>query len=178
MILRLRGQWPKSFGKHQKYDTCYLCSANKYKRAQFSFTSGSTEPEEDETLTGATSADTGVVTTVKLLKGTWAGGDAVGYVEMKTLTGTDTLSRWGSEDENVNGSVGGNNILTLDGYGHVKIYGLLYPDSLLVDYDGESYAGKKLCVWHAQAASGRDALDEAEIDITEDDREEGPDLQS
>jgi hypothetical protein len=52
------------------------------------FDSGSTEPTVGETVTGATSAATGVVHRVVLHSGSYGGGDAAGYIAMTTVTGT------------------------------------------------------------------------------------------
>jgi len=174
MNIRPRGQWPKPHKSGSKYDSCYLCSPNKYHRVTLEFTSGSVEPEEDETLTGAESSDTGIVVSVQLYTGSWAGGDATGQIELSGCTGISDIQYllWGTEDEVINGSVGGDNILTLDGYGHRKTYGMLYPDELLVEIDTGKYAGRKLCIWHANAFLKRQALDDAEIDLSEDLREE------
>lgn len=53
------------------------------------FTSGGTEEIlVGDTVTGLIGAATGVVTSVRLNSGTWAGGDAVGEFCIKTQTGT------------------------------------------------------------------------------------------
>ncbi len=53
------------------------------------FTSGGTyEIVEGNTITGATSAATGVVRRVVLQSGDWAGGDAAGYLTLSGITGT------------------------------------------------------------------------------------------
>lgn len=56
---------------------------------QLSFTSGgTTEIVVGNTITGATSAATAVVTRVVLKSGTWAGGDAAGKITFASQTGT------------------------------------------------------------------------------------------
>lgn len=52
------------------------------------FTSGSNEPAEGDTITGATSAATATVQRVVLQSGTWSGGDADGYLVLSGQTGT------------------------------------------------------------------------------------------
>lgn len=67
------------------------------------FTSGgTTAPIVGETVTGATSGATGVITDWYITGGTWAGGDAAGTMILKQVTGT-----FGSE--NLNGSSAGAN---------------------------------------------------------------------
>jgi len=73
------------------------------------FDSGSVEPQVGETLTGATSGAVGKVISVTVTGGTWGGGDAAGSIELGAVTGTF------QDNENVDGSVGGANILTVDG---------------------------------------------------------------
>lgn len=75
---------------------------------QIAFTSGGTyEIVEGNTITGATSAATGVVRRVNLTGGTFSGGDAVGWLIFDTQTGT-------FQAENLN--VGANlNVATIAG---------------------------------------------------------------
>jgi len=73
------------------------------------FDSGSVEPQVGETLTGATSGAVGKVISVTVTGGTWGGGNAAGSIELGAVTGTF------QDNENVDGSVGGANMLTVDG---------------------------------------------------------------
>lgn len=75
---------------------------------EIAFTSGGTyEIAEGDTITGATSAATAVITRVVLSSGSWASGDAAGYLVFATDTGT-------FQAENLN--VGGNlNVATIAG---------------------------------------------------------------
>jgi len=130
---------PKNFAQKirgEKWHTCHLCGGNQYKRVEVKFTSGGTkEVKEDDTLTGAASTDYGTVTEVELLSGTWAGGDAAGYIEIENAVGVaDRL--WGSEDE-VLKTDASSNIATMDGYGYEKTYGIMYPLSYLTKYEGK-----------------------------------------
>jgi len=77
-MLHPKSSWPKSFG--QRHYTCETCGGSLVERCELQFVHGSVEPTVGETLTGATSGDTGVVTSVTLEGGSWAGGDAVGTV--------------------------------------------------------------------------------------------------
>ncbi|HUW46164.1 MAG TPA: hypothetical protein VMW50_10275 [Dehalococcoidia bacterium] len=148
--------------RREKWHTCALCGGDAYKRIQVKFTSGGTEPEEDEVITTASGA-TGIVTdtTIFITSGSWAGADAEGYLELSGATGvSDEL--WGVDEEIVSGSVGGADMFTLDGQGIEKAYGIMYPLSHLSEYDGKWY-----CLEHLRLKAGRDELDEAMVEITE-----------
>lgn len=77
--------------------------------ATLTFDSGSVEPVVGETLTGATSGAVGKVITVTVTGGTWGGGNAAGTIELGAVSGCY------QDNETVNGSVGGVNILTVNG---------------------------------------------------------------
>ena len=65
------------------------------------FYGGSSEIIVGETVTGATSGATGIVTLVVVTGGTWAGGDAEGYILIDTVSGVL------ENDEDINGSMSG-----------------------------------------------------------------------
>ena len=72
------------------------------------FTSGGTERiKPGQTLTGATSAATCVVIGVRITSGTWAGGDAAGFLFVRSDTGT-------FQSENLNNTTTGtSNVATI-----------------------------------------------------------------
>jgi len=72
------------------------------------FDSGSVEPQIGETLTGATSGAVGKVISVTVTSGSWGGGDATGSIELGACDGRF------NDNEDVNGSVGGANMLTVN----------------------------------------------------------------
>jgi len=72
------------------------------------FDSGSVEPQVGETLTGATSGAVGKVISVTVTGGTWGGGDAEGSIELGACAGRF------NDNEDINGSVGGANMLTVN----------------------------------------------------------------
>ncbi|MBC8228940.1 hypothetical protein H8E77_05250 [bacterium] len=74
------------------------------------YNSGSVEFTVGETLTGATSAHTGVVVAYHLTSGTWGGGDAAGTVYAKQASGA-------FQAEDLNGSTGGANMASATGAG-------------------------------------------------------------
>jgi len=149
--------------KGEKWKACRICSTF-YKRVVLKFDSGSVAPTVDEVLTGATSGDTGVVTEVfNQFTGTYAGGDAEGYVEMSTCTGVDEEQGTCFQDnETINGSVGGNNIITANGAGILQAYGILWPKSQMVKYRGHWY-----CREHYGWRTRPVYRDDLKVDVTE-----------
>jgi hypothetical protein len=148
-----------------KYDTCHVCGPLKY-RAVVHFDSGSVAPTVGETVTGATSADTGIVEFAQLTEGSYAGGDAVGVMVLNTPTGYDqyNLSIF-SDDENLNGSTAGDNFATVKGICGVSKSGRVHPDSNLVKYRGIKY-----CTEHFMFMFKKSWEDEATLNINEKER--------
>lgn len=143
----------------EKMHTCWLCGGPKYTYAEIKFDSGSVEPTVGETLTGATSGNTGVVVdTEDLFSGTWVGGDAVGVVEVSSPTGMDDAGDIFEEDETITGSTGGADMMTVI-YGTEKSYGVMYPLSYLSKYNGKWY-----CPGHLKAVMESDLRTETKID--------------
>lgn len=126
----------------EKWDYCVWCGPQSI-RSILHFDSGSSEPTVGETVTGATSGDTGVLAEVNLVTGSWAGGDAAGVFVLNTLTGSSINDKCNayvfSDDENLNGSTTGNNFATANGAGSVTRTGIMYPESDLVFYRGKNY---------------------------------------
>ena len=144
----------------QRYFSCRLCEANKQIKAEIKFDQGTVEPAEDEILTGASSGDKGTVEEVELLSGSWAGGDAAGYITMTSPSGIDSDGHWGTDNEAVTGNAGA--AVVLDGEGTHKIYGLLYPEGDMVFADGAYY-----CRWHHAFRFIPKRRDENKIHINE-----------
>jgi len=129
------------------------------KKYQMHFNSGSTEPQAGETLTGADSGTTAVVSSVSVCSGSWANGDAAG-----TITFTSAGSDQFTAGEQINGSVGGNNMLTC--LASVQAgHGLLHPMSNMTKRDGKWWTSE-LYDWYYRK---RDESD-ADIDVSETDR--------
>ena len=158
---------PTGLNTGEAYYACSKCGP-AYKYAEVWFDSGSTAPTAGETLTGATSTDTGVVVDYQLYSGTFAGGDAEGVVTLKTLTGvsrdSDTLVETVFQDnENLNGDTAGDNCMTVDGTPQVQKYGRLYPESEIVEF-----RGVKLCKAHFNWRWDHKLADETQLIIDED----------
>jgi hypothetical protein len=145
--------------RNDKWYDCYSCGPAR-KRVEMQFVSGSVEPTDGETLTGATSGDTGVVDSVELVSGTYAGGDAAGWIELKTYTGADMDEyRAFQADESINGSTGGDGMLTVAQYQpSVKITGRKYRES-----DTVVYKGRRYCRAHFNSFIRKDRLDEIRL---------------
>lgn len=160
-----RGRWKGSGGKGGvRYRPCHDCAPNVYNTVEFLFNSGSSQPTTANTLTAPDSSATGVVDKVYLYKGSWAAGNAEGVVRMKSATGVtgDTAGQtWGSDSETINSTIS-DNIMTMDGVGMQKTYGVLYPESPMGEFEGDWY-----CQWHLRARRKQDAIDKAELDLDE-----------
>lgn len=76
----------RRIGGYERYDGQPKPSAATY--VLLNFDAGSTEIAEDDTVTGATSGATGIAIATVVDSGTWAGGDAAGYVVLYNHTGT------------------------------------------------------------------------------------------
>lgn len=70
------------------------------------FTSGSEEPANGDTIDGATSAASGTFMFAVVTSGTWGGGDAAGFIFMKSLSGA-----FQAENLNINGGTA--NVMTI-----------------------------------------------------------------
>jgi len=142
---------------------CTLCGTTTLK-AEVVFKTGATNPggvgvTVAETITGGTSADTGVVEQIILTSGTWAAGTAKGYMSLTSPTGLDSDGHWGTDGETVT-STGGT--FVLDGEGTKKVDGYLYPESELVEFRGRWY-----CKPHFHFRWRQTLLDERTIILPE-----------
>lgn len=135
---------------------CVLCCARAtYVEAPFD--NGTAEFAKGETVTGATSGDTGIVAEVELVSGSWAGGDAAGYLTLSSPTGLDSDGHWGEDNETITSTSGS---ATLNGKGTKKVQGFSYPQRDMVFADGRWY-----CRWHYNYRFKRKREDENVITI-------------
>ena len=145
-----------------KYDSCTICGTQTY-RVVVHFDSGSVAPTVGETVTGATSTDTGVIESVTLTSGTYAGGDAAGIIILTSPTGYDgNTSLIFSDNEHLNGSTSGANFSDVNGITGINRSGRLHPDWNLITYRGVKY-----CKAHFFYRFKREWEDESKIDISE-----------
>jgi hypothetical protein len=158
-VIYPRSPWPRV--SDSEWDACVLCGGKKTE-VEVQFNSGSVEPQEDEVLTGATSEDTGIVVSVTLESGTWAGEDAVGTLRLISCTGIDDDGLWAQAEENINGSVGGDNMLTLADDGFSKVYARLWPTDMLTERNGKLY-----CPEHYAYRFRMDDLDAVRLNLTD-----------
>ena len=162
--LPLRTDYDRNEG--EEWGECVLCGRRLY-RALVHFDSMSVAPTEGETVTGATSGDTGVLLNYVITSGTAAGGDAAGVLELTTPTGYgNVLLEIFSDNENLNGSTSGSNFATVNGTGAVQISGRLIPEKDLVEYRGKTY-----CRPHFAFKFRREWENDADVDYDENDRE-------
>jgi len=173
--LPLRSDYPSD--AEEKWTECCLCGA-RLRTAIVYFDSGSVEPTADsysagewtggETITGATSGDTGVVHRITRTAGAWADGDAEGVIILRSPTGYDAsqLSIF-ENDELLNGATAGNNFATVNGTGALSISGRLIADKDIVHYQGRDY-----CRAHFKFKFAHEWDDENIPDHDENDREE------
>lgn len=154
--------WPKVGVLGEKYRPCTWCGgiSTVYRLL---FDSGSVEPQASETLTGDSSSDTAVVSSVTLDSGSYAGGDAAGCIEFSSAAGVDDDGWVFTDNETVSGSTGGSNILTANGKGSRHKYGRLYPESEMIERDGKWY-----CNSHYHWYYGVRDWADSKIDIVED----------
>ena len=151
--------------RSEKWRTCHYCGEVTNK-AVISFDSGSTLPVEDETLTGATSANTGIVSEVILTSGTWAGGDAAGQILLTTPTGYDAEAQEiFTDNETLTGSTAGADCATVNGVGSLVVDGVMYPEGDMVFYKGVWH-----CKSHYQWRWANEWLDDVKIKLNEKDR--------
>lgn len=159
MTLDLPGANKFRDNKGSKWYDCVSCGVED-KRVILKFISGSVEPTDGETLTGATSGDTGEVDDVDLVSGTYAGGDAAGYIELINYTGADEeAGRAFAADESINGSTGGSGMLTVDEYQPwINVTGKKYRES-----DTVMYQGKRYCRAHYKSFIEKEKLDDVRL---------------
>lgn len=126
-------------GTNAGWRACRVCGTQAFNGLVY-FDSGSIEPTVGETITGATSGSSGVLETVYLRSGTYAGGDAAGCLELTSATGYERENYTMFQDnEALNGSTSGADFCTAAGAGSVIINGVLYPQEDMVEYMGQWY---------------------------------------
>jgi hypothetical protein len=164
-MLTLKDRTDFTEGQGDTYDTCLICGPEKM-RALIYFDSGSVAPTVGETVTGATTSDTGVIEHVTLISGTYAGGDATGAIVVTSPTGynSDTLVIF-EDDETLTGSTSGSNFATVNGNCGVTRSGRIYRTQDLIEYRGNKY-----CNSHFGFRFRRQWLDEADVNISESER--------
>jgi hypothetical protein len=138
----------------QRWRHCVLCGQN-YSQYEIFFTNASAEPAIGEVLTGATSGKTATVSEVNKLNGDASLGTENGMVVVTSPSGDFT------DGEILNGSVGGDAMATCH-YFAEKRYGISYPESQLVTYEGKEY-----CREHFGAIARSKIVDKSVPNITD-----------
>jgi len=166
--LKIRYPWPTK--NHSSYGVCTLCGPKRV-LYELRFDQGSVAPVAGETLTGANSGHTGVVATQErgdgetitqlfLEGGSWAGGDAVGFVVLESCTGVTEDDEDGifcfEDNEAVSGDSGAT--LVADDVAVEKVYMIPWPESMLYKYEGKLY-----CPYHFRFRSRRKEIDKSRL---------------
>lgn len=142
-----------------KWDYCYMCGPQD-KRVVIHFDSGSVAPTTGETVTGATSTNTGVVSEYTLTSGTFAAGTAAGVVVVTSPSGYDKHKLTIFQDnEALNGGTSGSDFATVNGQPTVSLTGRLHPSSELIEYQGRNY-----CKAHFQYRYKQEWSDDIKVD--------------
>ena len=115
----------------QRWRYCVLCG-EAYAQNEMFYTNASAHPTVGETITGVTSGKTGTVSEVSKLNGSFAAGTENGTVVLTSPSGDFT------DGETINGSTSGDAFATCHYYME-KRYGITYPESDLVTYEGKEY---------------------------------------
>lgn len=99
------------------------------------FDGGSNEIKVGDVVTGHTSGATGVVTGISLQSGSWAGGDAAGYLDIKTKTGTFQ----NDEELWVNGAKAALSNTGVTGDAHKRLLGVwAFASGVAISTNGQS----------------------------------------
>lgn len=154
---------PNEFTRNQgdKWFECKLCG-KVYLFVDLRFKSCSAEPQVDEILTGGTTNCTGRVNKVVLLSGSYAGGDAAGYILLNSPTGY----KWPNDicfdkDEAITGDLGA--VLTAAEDGLLKRSGRLWRLGDTILKDGDRY-----CIDHYKMHWDKRITDRAKSTEVED----------
>jgi hypothetical protein len=141
-------------------DHCAVCGPIE-ETIELDYDEGGNEPTVGDTLTGATTGDTGVVSEVILRSGAWASGTAAGTIIMTSGTGVDDDSMSSFKDnENITNTTAGNTVGKTEGVGILKRTGFYYPSEDLIEVDGQHYCRK-----HYLLKFPKKFLDEMDIDF-------------
>src|SRR5574343_1885617 len=87
-MLALKGSRDYEAQTGEKWDACHMCGP-QYKSVVIHFDAGRVAPTTGETVTGATSAHTAVVTGYALTSGAFATDTAAGVILLTTPNGYD-----------------------------------------------------------------------------------------
>ncbi len=149
----IRPTYYKSGKAGRIWEGCVKCGKPTY-MIVLPFDAGTVAPVAAEVLTGVTSGDTGVYSSVTLESGSWAGGDAAGRLYLTSPTGVNDDNAWGQDNEAVTGSTAA--ALVANGAGWRILTGRMHPLENLVFKDGQYY-----CRAHYDMIFDGDGMDRA-----------------
>ena len=154
--MRILGRSDFTESQGDKYDFCYVCGPIKY-RVVVHFDGSSATPTVGETITGVTTADTGVVERATMTTAT------AGVMILTSPTGYDNESSVIFQDnEYLTGTTSGASFAAVDGGCGINRSGRLHPDWNLIEYQGRKY-----CAEHFKFMFEKDWLDAIRPDLDE-----------
>lgn len=164
-------KFPHNTDLNQRFYACVICGT-PHRTIELQFINGSTEPSEDDVLTGASSTDSGTVESVALWTGTWAGGDAAGIIELSDPSGlsaqdsdTNPFTAFTLSENIDNTTTTDTNVMQCHAtnLGQGKQYGRFHPEGNIIKYRGQKY-----CRWHFDYRFKQEWDEEQHLDIEED----------
>jgi len=154
--MRIKGRSEFSELSGDRYDTCFICGPVEY-HVVVHFDGSSATPVVGEIITGVTTLDTGVVSSVTMT------GATTGVMILSSPTGYDAESSVMFQDnEALTGTTSGASFSLVDGGCGVCKSGRMFPDKMLIEYQGRKYCSEHF-VFRFQA----DWINEAKIDANE-----------
>ena len=150
-----------------KWHSCPFCGGDA-KKVELRFDAGSTPPAIGDKLIGETSGNYGTVESIEspLLSGSWAGGNAAGYIHLTNCSVVDENLQIFTDNEHIHTTnIQGVYNFTANGKGNEKNYSILYPLNQMIYYLGRWY-----CREHFRWYWDPRKRDEVRITIDERDR--------
>ena len=157
-MLKPTDPYPIRGVENERYYSCVLCEP-WHTYYEIRFDAATAAPTVGETITGVTSGDTGVVVSVALESGSYAGSDAAGTIELSGVTGS-ALSLAFEDDEALTG--GTSFVGVANGQAIEKVYGLRYAEGDTAERDG-----RRFCQFHYSLRFRKRDDDENKVDVEE-----------
>jgi hypothetical protein len=171
----IRPRFRRNTDLGQRWYPCVVCGTD-HQTIELQYITGSTEPSVDDVLAGATSGHGGIVVSVDLWSGTWAGGDAAGLIELSSPVGLSSQTADSNPftaftlSENIDNSTTEDTSVMAchaTNYGQGKQYGRFHPENSIIRYRGKNY-----CPWHFNYRFEREWREEERLrDVREDNTE-------
>lgn len=135
--MTLPDSYPRKDCENAKYYACCMCEPG-HVYYELRYDACSAAATVGETITGASSGDTGVVVTDTLESGSVAAGTGAGTLELSGVTGANTTYYQAfTDNEALTGS--STFVGVANDEADKKQYGLMYPEGDTVMRDGKTY---------------------------------------